>query len=215
MPWIGDVASGQQVISGWGNNIRDHIVQMFVNKAEMTTQSVPKEGMYAHCSDTHITYVRVGGQWWVVDMPWKAYNGQLYTQPTGGGGITSVFATGSILWRQSMGAAQAIGSLVGTINQTLVGYYVYIGTPVTMQTVQQAGFARIYNPGDGKVYGAAATWADNGGPSGASRCIIQNIGSPTGSPLNASIIMPTGYIQFNVDANLSFVCDPSVDQALG
>jgi hypothetical protein len=213
MPWIGDVSSALVVSSaGWGNIIRDHVMQVFVNKAEMLATAVPKDGMFAFCVDTRITYVSVGGAWWVYSMPWRPFTGVLYTQPYAGGAITpgAGGTTGSMWWRQEMGNAKAIGSIASAVPSLSALFAIYFATPVMMQGAQQAGYARIYIPQTNRVSGGSGLWVDNGAATGASRCVVQEAGGGTTS-VNTGVNITSGSPAISVDLNLDFMCDPTVD----
>lgn len=208
MPWINDVVNGVQIVPTWGNNMRDHVVQVFVNKSEMTNQAVPKDGMMAFCVDTRITYISVSGAWWVYSMPWQSYSGQLFYQPTGGGAIVGAGATGQTWWMNSMGNGKAIGTLNGNVPAGGAAYYIFVTSPVQMAGAFHAGFARaVSSIGDGR--GGLAWWYDNGAPSGTSRCILQNAGN--GMPINSYLI--TSGTAFSVDLNMNFMCSPTADVA--
>jgi hypothetical protein len=208
MPWINDVVNGVQIVPPWGNNIRDHVVQVFVNKSEMTNQAVPKDGMMAFCVDTRITYISVSGAWWVYNMPWQSYSGQLFYQPVGGGAIVGAGATGQTWWMNSMGNGKAIGSLAGNVPAGGATYYIFVTSPAQVSGASHAGSARTVSS-DGIVRGGTAWFYDNGAPSGTSRCIIQN----AGGAFSINAPMGTTGTAFSVDLNMNFMCSPTADVA--
>ena len=208
MPWINDVVNGVQIVPAWGNNMRDHVVQVFVNKSEMTNQAVPKDGMMAFCVDTRITYVSVGGVWWVYSMPWRTFPGTVFMAPASGGGMTPQSTTGSAWWRQSMGAGQYIGQLISAPPATFTYYLIYFTMPVMMQGAQQGGMARVSSPGYGIVHGGFAQWIDNGAPAGGSRCQVVEAGGGA-PPVGTGIRFST--LAMSIELDMNFMCDPTVD----
>jgi hypothetical protein len=64
MSWLTDVATGQQILSTWGNNIRNRIVQTFTDMSEANAYlgTVPN-GSVCNLDSGGPTYRKFGGAW--------------------------------------------------------------------------------------------------------------------------------------------------------
>lgn len=210
MPWISDVVPYTTILSTWGNNIRDHVVQVFASKAEMSAQAVPKEGMIAHCADTHITYIRVGTAWWVLGMPWRDWNSpQGYFSSDGGNVWSGMGGSGNLRWRQSMGHFSLSGSFTVSLPISGTSYICSFLLPHTLSKSGPIGTCRVYVAATGLVSGGQAAWANNGGPNNQSRAIVGNFGQAVAA--NAVVSFPSGSPQVSFDINASYEADPAID----
>ena len=210
MPWIADVVPYSTILSTWGNKIRNQVVQSFASKAEMVAQAVPNEGMVCYVADTHITYVRVGTQWWVLAMPWRAFNPTAYSAPASGTPWSPLPPSSpNCIWRQSMGCAQAYGGMNVSVNLTNTDYLMSIGMPHPTTNGPNMGSASCFVPGRALVYGGRANLLDNAGTGGVMRVIVANSGPGVGP--NAVINSPTGYPQVALDFNVTYAVDPQTD----
>lgn len=64
MSWLTDVATGQQILSSWGNSIRNRIVQTFTDVSEMNSKiGVVPNGSIANLDAGGPTYRLYGGTW--------------------------------------------------------------------------------------------------------------------------------------------------------
>lgn len=210
MPWIGDVAPYDTIQSLWGNTIRDHVVGVYASKAEMVAQTVPKDGMVGHVTDTHITYVRVGTAWWVLAMPWRPYTPAAWASTTMGSLTALAITNPNVLWRQSMGTAQALGGFTASLGAiTAVNAYLWLNLPTTAAASGPVGYPRVYIQNSGLVVGGFASWFDNAGPGGQTRAVVGNVGNA--APANAQVNVPGSNPLVSFDTQMAYACDPTLD----
>ena len=213
MPWIDDVVTHTTIRSVWGNTMRDHVVHVFASKAERDAQAVPRDGMLCHTSDTHITYVRVGGAWYVLAMPWRPFTPKAWFADVNGNGRT-LMGNSSVqvaLWSQSMGQCHVVAQYVAVLPATTspTDVTVNVGVPLTAAAGGPAGYARIVASSTAAAYGGGTSYAFNDSPSGSGYLVV-NVGHQV-VPSNATIRNATTAINLFVDTNLTYACDPTVD----
>jgi len=211
--WIDDVVSHTTIRSVWGNQVRDRVVHVFASKAERDAQAHPQDGMLCHTSDTHITYVRVSGQWWVLAMPWRAYTPKSWFADVNGNGRTSmsIVSTQAAQWTQSLGQAHVIGQYVAALppSTTPFDVIVYVGVPATAVAGGPGGYARLVSAATAAAYGGGCSYQFNDTPAGSGYLVV-NAGQQV-VPSNATLRNATTSVNVFTDVNLTYPVDPTVD----
>jgi hypothetical protein len=191
------------------------VVHAFTNKAERDSSPAGAvDGLVCMTLDTGNVYVRRGGAWWVLEMPWRSFAPYVWGNLPGSGIGAGIIQSTVARWRQSLGACRVQGYFTADFAPFVnVDARIQVYTPVRCASPGPVGGASVYVNSSGLQSGGLASWEDNSFLGGmgnvGSRVSIKNGGDRVIPFATAKVAAGNTYVIVEMD--LSYECDPTTD----